>query len=538
MAQTYTLDEAAQRLGITPEVMKRRLKEDWKTVRSFRDGPTLRFRASDVDELARSLGEMSDPSLQLAPVGLPTSLSDDTPESHEFIVADPPAPAPKPAEEPIVFGGEQEDLFLFPQAAEDAIPAAPPAGKTDSDVRLDSGPQKKGAIPLRADEDSILPTEEVAIDTGGPGSAIIRDGSTARLTGQKSSSKPTTSDSDKKIQASKLGDSSEFELSLDADSDDFELQLTGDDDEDALGGSPQGKRAGDSGINLRDPVDSGVNLERKKGPTSGKAPPPRPELEDSDSDLDFELSLDPPAGASSTKLNAPKTGKIPRLSDSDSEFELTLDDPSGGDGSLMHAAMEEDAGKNDIFETDFEIPPMEGGEESGSEAVAVEDADTDLESSDFDLALNDSDVAVDDDESASQVVVIDDEEPARPAARRKLSAADEDADVEVEAADVEAEEEEESAAGALAGVRGRSRTDEDEEEEDEEDAVAAGPGKPAPWGIFPLLFLVPCFLFMFGGLVMGYDLLHSMWGYHQPRKPAAPLVRGVADMFDMTVKDQ
>ena len=68
MAQTYTLEEAALRLGITADEMKRRLKEDWKTLRSFRDGPTLRFRAADIDELARSLGAASDPGLQLAPM--------------------------------------------------------------------------------------------------------------------------------------------------------------------------------------------------------------------------------------------------------------------------------------------------------------------------------------------------------------------------------------------------------------------------------------------------------------------------------------
>ena len=78
MAQTYTLEEAAGRLGITPEEMKRRLKEDWKTLRSFRDGPTLRFRATDIDELARSLGAASDPSLQLAPLSeAPPPGSDD-----------------------------------------------------------------------------------------------------------------------------------------------------------------------------------------------------------------------------------------------------------------------------------------------------------------------------------------------------------------------------------------------------------------------------------------------------------------------------
>jgi hypothetical protein len=40
------------------------------------------------------------------------------------------------------------------------------------------------------------------------------------------------------------------------------------------------------------------------------------------------------------------------------------------------------------------------------------------------------------------------------------------------------------------------------------------------------------------GMLMGYELLQTMWGYQQPRKPAAPLVKGVADLLDMNVKDQ
>ena len=55
MAQTYTLDEAANRLGMSAEEFKRRLKDEWKSIRSFRDGATLRFRSADIDELAKQL---------------------------------------------------------------------------------------------------------------------------------------------------------------------------------------------------------------------------------------------------------------------------------------------------------------------------------------------------------------------------------------------------------------------------------------------------------------------------------------------------
>src|SRR5207248_2533781 len=107
-------------------------------------------------------------------------------------------------------------------------------------------------------------------------------------------------------------------------------------------------------------------------------------------------TLDADSSAEQPKLKKP--GKGPDEEDSDSEFELTLDD-SGG---LVPLEAEQKAkGEGDIFETDFEVPALD--EESGSEAVALDESDTDLESSDFDLALEEGDAAGDE-ESGSQVV--------------------------------------------------------------------------------------------------------------------------------------
>src|SRR5262249_50968201 len=273
--------------------------------------------------------------------------------------------------------------------------------------------------------------------------------------------------------------------SLDSDSDDFELQLNTDSsDEVDLGEVPKDKsgkqRSGGSGINLRDPADSGISLE-KKGEKSDKKKAKPPTVED-DSD-DFELSLDPgpsasgskPSSKSSTKSGSksgskpggPKSDKVePVGADSDSEFELTLDE-SSGDSGLEQAALESAEGdKNDIFETDFEIPPMQ--DESGSEAVAI-DSDTDLEKSDFELALNDSDVPSEE-ETGSQVVLLEDEGAG--------------ATGDVDLADVSVEEEE-SASAALKGVKGRRRHDEEEEEEPV--TTPAAVAAPAPWGPFPAI---------------------------------------------------
>src|SRR4029077_6530096 len=93
--------------------------------------------------------------------------------------------------------------------------------------------------------------------------------------------------------------------------------------------------------------------------------------------------------------------------DSDSEFELTLDDSSGE----MSAAPSSKKGKakggdaeKDIFETDFDIPALD--DESASEAVVLEEGDTDLESSDFDLALDESGA---EESAASEVVELEED---------------------------------------------------------------------------------------------------------------------------------
>lgn len=513
MAQTYTLKEAADKLGVSPEEMKRRLKEDWKTLRAFRDGSEMRFRANEIEELSRSLGGASDPGLPLAPMG-----EAEPPGSDDFRIA------PSSHDEPLQFGSSDDDIFSL--SAEEPPPPPAKGKKPDSDVRLEPKKPKSGDSDVRLEgskkkptkDAAVIPTEEISLDFSGPGSAVIKGGSSAKLSAPKSSTKLPKPDSSKNLaKPPGTGDSSEFELSLDSDSDDFELQLNTDSsDEVDLGALPKpkggsGRKGGESGINLRDPADSGISLEKKRTP--------KPADPNADSD-DFELSLDPGPGASGVKLSGPKSGgKLePVTSDSDSEFELTLDD-SGGTSSLEHAALDAEEDKNDIFETDFEIPPM--SDESGSEAVALE-SDTDLERSDFELEVSDSDVESEED-TGSQVVLLEDE----------------GAGGDVDLAEVSVEEEDDSASSALVGVRGRRRHDDEEDEEDEPATVSSGAvAGPAPWGPFPAIILFPAFIIVMLGGLAGYDVLHTMWGYQQPKKPSAPIVRWVAKTLNMDIKDQ
>jgi len=224
-----------------------------------------------------------------------------------------------------------------------------------------------------------------------------------------------------------------------------------------------------SGTGLKS-SDSGINLQSPAD--SGIS------LEKSS---DFELQAEspaPPKGPKTDPLAKPKPGAAP--DDSDSEFELTLDD-SGSHGDEAATTAFPEAEQKDIFETDFELPALD--EESGSEAVALEDS-TDLESSDFDLAVSEGDAA--EEESGSEVVAVEEE------GLDELEVAE----------DVEAER-----------------------------PARAAEAEPAEWGALPAAVLIPCVLVMGVVGLMGWELLHSMWGYNTPGRAASPIVRSLAEAF-------
>jgi hypothetical protein len=69
-------------------------------------------------------------------------------------------------------------------------------------------------------------------------------------------------------------------------------------------------------------------------------------------------------------------------------------------------------------------------------------------------------------------------------------------------------------------------------DEDEEAAAArAVPAAPADWGLMPALVMIPCVLVMFLAALMSFELIHSMWGYHQPNKVSGLIVRPLAEMI-------
>ncbi len=449
-----------------------------------------------------------------------------------------------------------------------AVDLDPKKKKTasDSDIRLEEagkGPRQKdaGALTEEIDLDAeVRRAEEESRRKGKGGSSATHRAVAPNL--------PTTSPfelSDVDLEAPKakakpktpgLDSSDDFELTpaaqdlspIELGSEEFALE-----DMDA----PSGKKAGDKGISLeqsgsQDELD--LEMPAPKGSTPKPAKPAKPgkpskpakqeadssgefelSLDDSspavkkESDSDFELSVDQgglpaedlarsefelsldaggnlkPDSDSEFELSL-EGGDAPEEQSSDSEFELTLDDSGHGPAVVQGS----DSGEKDIFETDqFEVPALD--EESGSEAVAIEEGDTDLETSDFDLALGEDDAA-EEEPSGSQVVALEDEEEAddaartvqRPAARGGVAAEEEEAgefdelDLEDEGAEPVEDEEE---APALVGASG---------------AVPAA--RPARWGLFPALVMIPTVVVMIFVGIMSWEMLQVLFGNTQGQK--------------------
>lgn len=148
MAAHLTLDEAADRLGITVEEFKRRLKTDplFRDLDrgKIRDGTSFRFKETAVEELGRQMGVASNPELPLAPL---TDSDDSSPlDSEDFKIPAAPKTETKPKkapEEPLLFASPDDDVFSL--SSDEPKPAEKKKAKSgsDSDVRLEEGKAKK-----------------------------------------------------------------------------------------------------------------------------------------------------------------------------------------------------------------------------------------------------------------------------------------------------------------------------------------------------------------------------------------------------------
>jgi hypothetical protein len=543
-------------------------------VRLVGDGSDVTFKApvdSDV-KVVEEKGPKSGPRSGTAPVG-PKS-----PRPAKQPLAEPPAPAGSDSGVRLVPIDSDSDVRIVGAGSDEydaAVGATPAKASTDSDIRLE------GHVPPppRSGAEGIL-TEEINLDE-----ELKKDEAQRQAQMQQAKLRPKEpqfpktspfelSEADLDLPAAeqpplpqvKEEDSSDFELtpakeqeqdrSSDFDltpasesssplepttSDEFRLEVPDEDDEITLAdeGSPELKGPS-SGINLNKPADSGISLEQTG--------------EGSD-EIEFSLTLDAEA---TPKPDPAKAGLVPATDDSDSEFELSLDlehqqksdsdsefeltlDDTGGLEPLEDTPKPKPkkGAEKDIFETDFEVPGLE--EDSGSDAMAVEEADTELESSDFELAIGEADVEAEVDESGSMVVPLDEDEEVavddaaetvtaksrqkkKPQAKvekpvKKTKARPPSGEVEVEA---EAElDTEDMGFEDLAEPLAEAEVEEPEAELDEEEPLAEEePGKPrviretvvlqqAPWGIFPTVVLLPCVVVMVLLGIMGVELIQQ-----------------------------
>ena len=586
MVQYLSLEEAAQKLGISPDKLKEMAERN--EIRPFRDRGNMRFRSQEIEELGRRLGRGSDPELPI--VDLPPrtpqpqakNKSQDQGEVFDFALGGDESESVEIGQEPVSGGskskgsksgrtpatkpGSDSDVRLVAdgsdldfQVAEDSrirleeagpgsksgsgrgrkekksgsdVRIVPPEVQSDSDVKIVESSHDSNIVIGRegtkkaSDSDIRLEPEKAAARKRGDDLVTEEIDLDAELRAGESSMQAPGKSGKGKIKAKGKGESDGGKSTKKDSSSDFELTPGGQDqsplelaDEEVQLGELTDK-AGGSGINLQDPADSGISLEQGgssedalefelKDDSSGPKTPPRKVALEDDSDSEFELSLDPGESASKKK----KTKAKPKADvDSDSEFELTLDDS----GDLLPveegAAAKSGEGEADIFETDFEVPALD--EDSGSQAVALDDSDTDVESSDFDLALGEEDIASEE-ESGSQVVAL---------------------------------EEEEAEAGASTVARaGRRRPGLLEEEEgalgEEELETEAAPEErvvaaaPATWGPLPAIIMIPCVIVMFLVTLISFEQIQSMWGYHNNQMVSGSLSRSLAKLFLLDVKD-
>lgn len=331
MAQTYTIEEAAGRLGIGQDELKRRLREDWKSIRSFRDGPTLRFRASDIDDLARTLGQTSDPGLQ---PGRHAATGSD-----EFLT--PPADG---SSEELIFGGKK------------------PKKPGDSDIRFD------GTTGPKLDPSEHQLTEEISLDVSQPANSKTKGPGSDKLMAPKSAKIPGA-----KEVITNTDSSSEFELSLDSDSDSFELDLN-------TGSGEKAPLAAKAGLSLDKPTDKGVNLgdsdDSMEFELSIDQPPAKSKAslrtQSPESDSEFELALDDNSGVTDGIAASMEEGDDAKGDIFETDFDLPAVGESESGSEVV--AVEDSELENSDFDIALDESDVQvDDEESASQVVLIDD---------------------------------------------------------------------------------------------------------------------------------------------------------------------
>jgi len=619
MKKYYTLEEAAQKLHLSPDQLRDMYKK--KQIQAYPDRGTLQFPVKVVDEEARKRGLDSDPELQpsdaaQAPprkgaaktedddlLAVDFSIDEEVPLGREKASDGPRSgKSGKSSKKKIVPSSDSDVRLVLDSNAEFNIDldsdvrlgeSPRPKAKrgedsnvrlqapSDSDVKLDPKPASDSDIRLdkqrsgKKGKEAGIITEEIDLDAEEEKAQSTAQARKPKMTPQKPPlpatspfelSEPDMAPPVKPKKAKKKAEtdsSDDFEvISFDkekaSDIGSGEIPLLAEEDEVTLGEISAGK--GNSGINLSDPADGGISLEGSDDeiefelsldsvatPKPAKNANKKAKVED-DSSSEFELSLDEDSSAESSSSEFELSLDDDSATDesgSDSEFELTLDD----DGNLE----EEDA--KDIFEeTNFDVPALDD-DESGSAVVALDEGDTDLESSDsdFEISLEEDSASADDNDSGSQVVAIDGDEdddqgatvakkkpgkaqkPAKGGKPKAKALVESEEDIEIDDSGAELDlslgestppkkRPTKKKKKPVAEVEGEGEEEGSDDEIETEEEQTGAPAPPAEWGPLPALLLFPTVVVMFVVGLMGFELVRGMWGYQKSTRVATPIV--------------
>ena len=331
MSTFIELNEAAKRLGVTPDrLVEMRSNGE---IRGFRDGASWKFKDDEIDrakaELDQSGGGLEDDLLAFDDAGSSLEL-----ENDESILV---------SEEELGHSGESTSSTIIGKAAQPlSVDSDLTLSPEENDSDLTLAPSGKGSdltLAVGSGIDSNLSLEEPDAGGSGVGSDVTLvpgvKGSGVSLVPDPGSDKGMElkagagdsdisdlfgDDSELSLASPGSGGSDDLELSSDTGglaSDDLDMSLDSelalsDDDDMVLSGSGTGSdlslSAGDSGINLSSPTDSGLSLEVDSGIQL-----------DSPSDSGLSLEEEPLdlGGSSISSLELPEDEEIVDLDDMD-----------------------------------------------------------------------------------------------------------------------------------------------------------------------------------------------------------------------------
>ncbi len=339
MVQYYTLEQAAQLLQMTPDQLREMVRQN--KIRAFQDRGTLRFRAQEIDELARVQGLGSDPGLPLGDgskppssvrrrtqQAAPPSTEESTDDQQAVPLGESPSGrskgTPSSSAKRRTPPGKSSKVNPAAKASDSDVRLVPDGSSMDFELSLDDNPPAAKSPPPKPRKSGLIP------DSQKSDSDIRMEA--APSPGSDSDVKIVPDDSDTDNEAVHLGQS---RAKTPSDSD-IRMEL----DEPLPGtGHPNRPRSDplvteeidldlealeqDAAAKSKPPSSKRTKTPQTKSPSQPKLPASSP-FELSDSDL--------PAPA--TPPTRSKSGKA--LQDSSSDFELTLDDSSPvGDSSPL-----------------------------------------------------------------------------------------------------------------------------------------------------------------------------------------------------------